>query len=300
MQRQMSALCLGLCLGTSAIATDANNAAAVSQPYFRLGLSGVKSFTRNAEPSFHNNVQTSGIEAILPVTEAFGAKLGGSYGLSDSSSKIACGQFAVRQAWAEGFWRNPQQGKVGAYAGRELGGCSGEQSDSYNRYGLIGEYYFNQGWIGASANYLRADHTQSGGVDYDSYVATLELQPKNLTITAHLSRNFQTPVQQDLSRLFPPRDTLSFNSGDIKLTAYASENLALSAGMGQPLHFSNDQPKHGASQLMARWQPDALGRNLEFGASVDITHDWHIYGLQLTYYFDSKTSLIDRDRNLRY
>lgn len=301
MKYRLAVACLGLIIVSTAEAGSDSVNPAVAQPYYLLNLDGTKSDSRNGEPNFHINQQQSGIEVVLPVAQAFGAKLRGSYALSDASLDSWCGQYARKQGQAEGFWRNPAQGKVGAYVGRSLNGCSGEQNDSYNLYGAIGEYYFSQGWIGASANYQRANAIHSGGgIDYDSYVLTAEWQPERYTVALHLTRSFQTPAQEDASMVGLPRETLSSNAGDVNLISYLTPNLALNFAFGQTLHNSNSAPTHGTNQFGLRWQPEALGQNLELAAKADITYDTRAINLRLSYYFDSKTSLIYRDRNLRY
>lgn len=299
MKRKLLGLCLSMPLLANAYDPATVGTKAVEQPYFGLHMLGSKAYSTYADPSYHVNAQSAAIEAILPIGNDFGAKLSGGYGVSDVSLPSACGQLALHSVKAQGFWRNPRQGKAGAYVGRKLDGNCVDNNDSYQNYGFIGEYYFVEGWVGASADYLRSDSLPSGrGIDSDNYLLTAEWQPRQLTLAVHLVRSFNTPVVTSPSLI--STQTNSANDGDFNITSYVTDNVALNMAVGQMLHVSNNAPRHGDLQLGARWQPEAFNRTVELAATADFTNEFRTFGLRFSYYFDNRSSLIYRDRNLRY
>lgn len=299
MKNVLIGLCLCLPLAAHAYDPATVGSKAVEQPYFGLHMLGSKAYSRNDDPAYHINAQSAAIEATLPIGNDFGAKLSGGYGVSDVARPGACGQLALQSGKAEGFWRNPRQGKAGAYVGRKLNGNCIDSNDSYQNYGFIGEYYFEQGWVGASADFLRTDSLPSGrGMDSDNYLLTAEWQAPQVTLAAHFVRSLNTPVLTSPSLI--STQTNSANDGDFNLTSYVTDNVALNFAVGQMLHASNNAPRHGDVQLGARWQPEAFKRTVELAATADFTNDFRTIGLRFSYYFDNRSSLIYRDRNLRY
>lgn len=274
---------------------------AVDKPYYSLALSGNRAYNRNGPPDYHTNTQTSALQAVLPIGHAFGAKINAAYGLTDISLASPCGNPSRKAGSVQGFWSNPDWAKLGVSIGRSVNGNCLAESDAYNSYNIIGEYYFSQGWIGASATYTRATAMRSlYGEDSDEYLFSGEWQPEKFTLGAHLKRLFQRPIQPELLTLLAPADKVSGNYADISLTAYPQQDLALKLSTGQPLHYSNATPRTGSTSFSLRWQPEALGQNLELGLQGNISHDSRSYTLGLAYYFDNKARLIERDRNLRY
>ncbi|MGL5985333.1 MAG: hypothetical protein ACRCZ5_00405, partial [Burkholderiales bacterium] len=181
----------------------------------------------------------------------------------------------------------------------KLSGNCVDSNDSYQNYGLIGEYEFVGGWVGASADYLRADSLPSGeGLDADNYTLTAEWQAKDVTLATHFVRSFTTPVVTGPSLI--STQTTSANDGDFNLTGYVTDNVALNFAVGQMLHVSSNVARHGNGQLGARWQPEVFNRTVELAATMDFTNDFRTLGLRFSYYFDNRASLIYRDRNLRY
>ena len=284
--------------------TDAEEEApppAVAQPYYSLGVSGGRSENRNGPPDYHINSQAVVMQAVLPIGHAFGTRINAGYGRSDISLPSPCGNPSSKAGSVQGFWSNPDMAKLGISIGRSVNGNCVAESDAYNSLNLIGEYYFDQGWMGASVTYTRATAMRSiAGEDSDEYLLSGEWQPDTFTLSAHLKRLLQQPVQPPLLHWLTPAHKVSGNYGDIGITAYPQPDLALNLTAGQPLHYSDDTPRTGSTQFSARWQPTALGHNLELALRGDINHDSRGIVLGVAYYFNNRSSLIDRDRNLRY
>lgn len=274
---------------------------AVEKPYYSLALSGNRAYNRNGPPDYHTNAQGSALQAVLPIGHSFGAKINAAYGLNDISLTVPCGSPSTKAGSVQGFWSNPDKAKLGASIGRSIIGNCLVDSNAYNTYSLLGEYYFDHGWIGASATYTRATAMRSVyGEDSDEYLFSGEWQPEKFTLGAHLKRLFQRPIQPELLKLLAPADRVSGNYADVSLTAYPQPDLALNLTTGQPLHYSNETPRTGSTSFSLRWQPEALGHNLEMAVRGDATHDSHGVTLGLAYYFDNKATLLVRDRELRY
>ena len=274
---------------------------AVAQPYYSLGVSGGRSENRNGPPEYHINSQAVVMQAVLPIGHAFGARINAGYGRSDISLPSPCGNPGSKAGSVQGFWSNPDMAKLGVSIGRSVNGNCVAESDAYNSLNLIGEYYFEQGWVGASATYTRATAVRSiSGEDSDEYLLSGEWQPEKFTLSAHLKRLLQQPIQPPLLQWLTPAHKLSGNYGDIGITVYPQPDLALNLTTGQPLHYSDDTQRTGSTQFSARWQPSNLGQNLELALRGDINHDSRGIVLGVAYYFDNRTSLINRDRLLRF
>ena len=291
----------------SATADDKDNAEedtpplAVAQPYYSLGMSGGRSENRNGPPDYHINSQAVAMQAVLPIGHAFGTRINAAYGRSDISLPSPCGNPSSKAGSVQGFWSNPDLAKLGISIGRSVNGNCVAESDAYNSLNLIGEYYFEQGWVGASATYTRATAMRSvSGEDSDEYVLSGEWQPEKFTISAHLKRLLQQPIQPPLLQWLTPAHKVSGNYGDIGITAYPVPDVALNLTTGQPLHYSDNTQRTGSTQFSARWQPTALGQNLELALRGDINHDSRGIVLGVAYYFNNRSSLINRDRLLRF
>lgn len=282
-------------------ASDGLPPKAVDKPYYSLALSGNRTYNRNGPPDYHTNAQASALQAVLPIGHSFGAKINAAYGLTDISLPVPCGSPSTKAGSVQGFWSNPDKAKLGASIGRSIVGNCLVDSNANNTYSLFGEYYLDQGWIGASATYTRATAMRSlYGEDTEEYLFSGEWQPEKFTLGAHLKRLLQRPIQPELLKLLAPADKVSGNYADVSLTAYPQADLALNLTAGQPLHYSNATPRTGSTSFSLRWQPEALGHNLEMAVRGDATHDSHGVTLGLAYYFDNKATLLVRDRELRY
>lgn len=282
-------------------ASDGLPPKAVDKPYYSLALSGNRTYNRNGPPDYHTNAQASALQAVLPIGRSFGAKINAAYGLTNISLPVPCGSPSTKAGSVQGFWSNPDKAKLGASIGRSIVGNCLVDSNANSTYSLFGEYYLDQGWIGASATYTRATAMRSlYGEDSDEYLFSGEWQPEKFTLGAHLKRLFQRPIQPELLKLLAPADKVSGNYADVSLTAYPQPDVALNLTAGQPLHYSNETSRTGSTSLSLRWQPEALGHNLEMAVRGDVTHDSHGVTLGLAYYFDNKSTLLVRDRELRY
>lgn len=285
----------------SADAEEEGPPPAVAQPYYSQGMSGGRSENRNGPPDNHINSQVVAMQAVLPLGHAFGTRINAGCGRSDISLPSPCGNPSRKAGSVQGFWSNPDMAKLGVSIGRSVNGNCVAESDAYNSLNLIGEYYFEQGWVGASATYTRATAVRSmSGEDSDEYLLSGEWQPEKFTLSAHLKRLQQQPIQPPLLQWLTPAHKVSGNYGDIGITAYPQPDLALNLTTGQPLHYSDNTQRTGSTQFSARWQPSNLGQNLELALRGDINHDSRGIVLGVAYYFDNRTSLINRDRLLRF
>lgn len=77
------------------------------------------------------------VSVAMPITHSFGAQIDGMGGTTDGNGLVGYG--------AHFFWRNPEQGLLGATAAR-----SGRGGKFVNRYGAEGEYYVDKWTLGAT------------------------------------------------------------------------------------------------------------------------------------------------------